>query len=140
MEYSYGLIRVEQIKNIRNSFTIDTKEDEFIFTGVVRYTPESLRVLKRSNYGRGADFMFAIKEYIGENCYIPTDGNCFIKCVNYLLQHKRNWRNILEELSLSMYDHDEKKINDHGANTDPWAIYHDKDNRRTCLVAKDIER
>ena len=25
-----------------------------------------------------------IVEYIGNSCYIPSSGNCFIKCINYL--------------------------------------------------------
>ena len=37
----------------------------------------------RSQYGRGTDFKQDIVEYIGNNCYIPTSGNSFIKCINY---------------------------------------------------------
>ena len=45
-------------------------------------TPEFKKV-NRSRYGRGTDFKQDIVEYIGNNCYIPTNGNCFIKCINY---------------------------------------------------------
>ena len=45
-------------------------------------TPEFKKV-NRSQYGRGTDFKQDIVEYIGNNCYIPTSGNCFIKCINY---------------------------------------------------------
>ena len=44
--------------------------------------PEFKKV-NRSQYGRGADFKQDIVEYIGNNCYIPTSGNCFIKCINF---------------------------------------------------------
>ena len=29
------------------------------------------------------DFKQDIVEYIGNNCYIPTSDNCFMKCINY---------------------------------------------------------
>ena len=45
-------------------------------------TPEFKKV-NRSQYGRGTDFKQDVVEYIGKNCYIPTSGNCFIKCINY---------------------------------------------------------
>ena len=45
-------------------------------------TPEFKKV-NRSQYGRGTDFKQHIVEYIGNNCYIPTTGNCFIKCIFY---------------------------------------------------------
>ena len=45
-------------------------------------TPEFKKV-NRSQYGRGTDFKQDIVEYIGNNCYIPTIGNCFIKCIKY---------------------------------------------------------
>ena len=45
-------------------------------------TPEFKKV-NRSQYGRGTDFKQDNVEYIGNNFYIPTSGNCFIKCNNY---------------------------------------------------------
>ena len=45
-------------------------------------TPEFKKV-NRSQYARGTDFKQDFVEYIGNNCYIPTSGNCFIKCNNY---------------------------------------------------------
>ena len=55
-----------------------------IFTGWLfkLNTPEFKKV-NRSQYGRGTDFKQDVVEYIGNNCYIPTSGNCFIKCINY---------------------------------------------------------
>ena len=28
----------------------------------------------------GTNYLFKISEYYGRNCYIPSDGKCFIKC------------------------------------------------------------
>ena len=57
--------------------------DDVIFTGWLYKlnTPEFKKV-NRSQYGSGTDFKQDIVEYIGNNCYIPTSGNCFIKCIN----------------------------------------------------------
>ena len=38
----------------------------------------------RSQYGRGTDFKQDFVENIGNNCYIPKNGNCFIKYKNHL--------------------------------------------------------
>ena len=58
--------------------------EDVIFTGWLYKlnTPEFKKVNK-SQYGRGTDFKQDIVEYIGNNCYIPSSGNCFIKCINY---------------------------------------------------------
>ena len=58
--------------------------EDVIFTGWLYKlkTPEFKKV-KRSQFGRGTDFKQDIVEYIGNNCYIPTSGNCFIKCINF---------------------------------------------------------
>ena len=58
--------------------------EDVLFTGWLykQNTPEFKKV-NRSQYGRGTDFKQDIVEYIGNNCYIPTSGNCFIKCIKY---------------------------------------------------------
>ena len=33
-----------------------------------------------SEYGRVTGFRQDIVEFIGDNCFIPTSGNCFVKC------------------------------------------------------------
>ena len=40
--------------------------------------------MNRSQYGNGCDFKHDIIEYRGNNCFIPTKGYCFVKCVNFL--------------------------------------------------------
>ena len=61
--------------------------EDVIFTGWLYKlnTPEFKKV-SRSQYGRGTDFKQDIIEYKGNNCYIPTSGNCFIKCINYFTE------------------------------------------------------
>ena len=57
--------------------------EDVIFTGWLYKlnTPEFKKV-NRSRYGKGTDFKQDIVEYIGNNCYIPTSGMCFLKCIN----------------------------------------------------------
>ena len=43
-------------------------------------TPE-FKKLKKSQYGRGTDFKQNFVEFVGNNCFIPTSGICFIKCI-----------------------------------------------------------
>ena len=64
--------------------------DNVIFTGRLYKlnTPEFKKVNK-SQYGRGTEFKHDIVQYIGDNCYIPTSGNCFIKCINYFTKKEK---------------------------------------------------
>ena len=47
--------------------------------------PEYKKV-NRSQYGKGTDFRQDIVEYKGNNCYIPSSGNCFLKCINFFIE------------------------------------------------------
>ena len=51
--------------------------------------------MNRSQNGKGTYFKQDIDEYIGNNCYIPTSGNCFIKCINFFTK-----KDYTEEFSL----------------------------------------
>ena len=67
-----------------NAIDIDYDSDDVIFTGYVyKLNTPQLKVVKRSAYGRGTNHMQEIVEYYGGNCYIPTSGRCFIKCINH---------------------------------------------------------
>ena len=57
--------------------------ENVIFTGwlYIINTPDFTRV-NRAQYGKGTYFAQDFVEYIGNNCYTPTGGNCFIKCSN----------------------------------------------------------
>ncbi|ESO88750.1 hypothetical protein LOTGIDRAFT_165163 [Lottia gigantea] len=67
---------------------MDKKSDasDWYFTGKIILMKDNFQEIKRSRVGRGGtDLLKKINEYEGENCYIPTDGHCFIKCVNRVL-------------------------------------------------------
>ena len=58
--------------------------EDVIFTGwLYKLNTPEVKKVNRSQYGRGTDFKQDIVEYVGNNCYISTSGNCFIKCINY---------------------------------------------------------
>ena len=58
--------------------------DDVIFTRwLYKLNTPKFKKVNRSQYGRGTGFKQDIVEYIGNNCYIPTSGDCFIKCINY---------------------------------------------------------
>ena len=46
-------------------------------------TPQFKKVNK-SQYGNGCSFDKIFIEYKGNNCFIPTKGYCFVKCINFL--------------------------------------------------------
>ena len=50
----------------------------------VRVLNMNIKPVKRSNYGKGTNYLADIEEYHGTNCYIPTGNNSFLKCFNYL--------------------------------------------------------
>ena len=45
---------------------------------------EEFNKVNRSDFGRGSNHLYDILEYHGQNCYIPTGQNFFLKCINYL--------------------------------------------------------
>ena len=59
--------------------------EDAIFNGYVYKldTPQFNKV-NRSQYGNGCDFKHEIIKYRGNNCFIPTKGYRFIKCVSFL--------------------------------------------------------
>ena len=85
---------VEQKVNIRFKSTDDLEfyinsidnsgydSEVVIFAGwLYKLNTPDFKKVNRSQFGRGTDFKQDIVEYIGNNCYISTSGNCFIKCI-----------------------------------------------------------
>ena len=72
---------VDDFETFINAIDVDYDSEDFILAGCLYKlnTPQFNRV-NRAQYGRGTDFKHDIVEYMGNNCYIPTSGNCFIKC------------------------------------------------------------
>ena len=68
-----------------NSIDQDYDSEDAIFNGYIYKldTPQFKKV-NRSQYGNGCSFDKIIIEYRGNNCFIPTKGYCFVKCVNFL--------------------------------------------------------
>ena len=68
-----------------NAHDQDYDSEVAIFTGYIYKinTPQFNKV-NRSQYGNGCSFDKIIIEYRGSNCFIPTKGYCFVKCVKYL--------------------------------------------------------
>ena len=68
-----------------NSIDEGYDAEDSIFNGYLYkiITPQFNKV-NRSQYGNGCNFDEIIIEYRGNNCFIPTKGYCFIKCVNCL--------------------------------------------------------
>ncbi|ESO97180.1 hypothetical protein LOTGIDRAFT_174565 [Lottia gigantea] len=58
---------------------------DWYFTGEIIFCKNNFSIVKRSKTGRGGNLLKKINEYKGENCYIPSDGYCFIKCVNHFM-------------------------------------------------------
>ncbi|ESO93266.1 hypothetical protein LOTGIDRAFT_161829 [Lottia gigantea] len=76
-------------KTFHNIFSnMDKKSDasDWYFTGKIILMKDNFQEIKRARVGRGGtDLLKKINEYEGENCYISTDGHCFMKCVNRVL-------------------------------------------------------
>ena len=80
-------IRLRNISDYKayiNSIDQDYDSEDAIFNGYIYkiITPQFNKV-NRSQYGNGCSFDKIIIEYRGNNCYIPTKGYCFVKCINY---------------------------------------------------------
>ena len=68
-----------------NSIDQDYDSDDSIFNGYIyKINTPIFNKVKRSQYGNGCDFKHEIIEYRGNNCFIPTKGYCFVKCINFL--------------------------------------------------------
>ena len=68
-----------------NSINESYDADDSIFNGYVsKINTPKFNKIKRSDFGNGCDFQHEIIEYRGNNCFIPTKGYCFVKCVNFL--------------------------------------------------------
>ena len=68
-----------------NSIDAGYDADDSIFKGYVcKIDTPQFKKVKRSQYGNGCGFDKIFIEYRGNNCFIPTKGYCFIKCINFL--------------------------------------------------------
>ena len=79
---------MDDFRSYINAIDIDYDSEDVTFTVYINKlkTPQ-FKVVKRSAYGKGANCMQKIVEYRGQNCYIPTSGMCFIKCIEYFTKN-----------------------------------------------------
>ena len=67
-----------------DAIDIDYDSKDVTFTGYIyKLNKPQFKIVKRSAHGKGTNCMQEIVEYLRQNCYIPTSGNCFIRCINY---------------------------------------------------------
>ena len=59
-------------------------EDAIFIGHIYKIKTPQFNKVNRSQYGNGCDFKHEIIEYRGNNCFIPTKGYCFVKCINFL--------------------------------------------------------
>ena len=80
----YRFKNMNSFERYINTIDVDYDSEDVTFTGYIYKlnTPE-FKVVRRRAYGKGTNYMQEIVEYHGQNCYIPTSGMCFIKCINY---------------------------------------------------------
>ena len=76
---------IEDFEAYINSIDQDYVSDDLAFNGYIyKIKTRLVNVVNRSQYGNGCSFDKVIVEYRGNNCFIPTKGYCFIKCINFL--------------------------------------------------------
>ena len=59
-------------------------EDAMFNDYIYKIATPQFNLVNRSQYVNGCDFKHEIIEYRGNNCFIPTKGFCFGKCINFL--------------------------------------------------------
>ena len=68
-----------------NTIDQDYDSEDSVFDGYLyKLNTPQFNEVNRSQYGNGCSFDKIIFEYRGNNCFIPTKGYCFVKCINYL--------------------------------------------------------
>ena len=74
---------MDDFEHYINAIDNDYDSEDVTFGGYVyKLNKFQFNRKHRSQYGRGTIFKQDIVEYTGNECYIPTSGNCFIKCIN----------------------------------------------------------
>ena len=68
-----------------NAIDQDYESEDSIFNGYFYKTDTpQFNSVNRSQYGNGCDFKHEFVEHRGKNCFIPTKGYCFVKCIIFL--------------------------------------------------------
>ena len=68
-----------------NAIHPDYDSQAALFNGYVKkINAPQFNFVDRSRFENRSDFKHQITEYHGKNCWIPSNGYCFIKCINFL--------------------------------------------------------
>ena len=88
----------------------DTNDiEEWKFIGTVKTVETNIRFNKwRLQVGMGTNYSHQIKEYCSVNCYIPSDGRCFIKIFKKLYPSVTNANQMFDDF-LFNYDKKDRK-------------------------------
>ena len=77
-------LKIDDFESYINAIDIDYDREDVTITGYVyKLKIFQFKVVKRSAYAEGTNYMQEIVEYHGQNCYIPTSGHCFKNCIIY---------------------------------------------------------
>ena len=67
-----------------NSFDeVYDAEDAIFKCFLYKIITSEFNLVDRSQYGNACDFKHETIEYRGKNCFIPTNGYCFVNCIKY---------------------------------------------------------
>ena len=79
--------KMDDFQSYINAIDIDYVSEDVTFTGhVYKINSPQSKVVQRSAYGKGTNYLQEIVEYHVQNCYIPISGMCFIKCIKYFTE------------------------------------------------------
>ena len=77
--------KISDYKAYINSIDESYDAHDSIFNGYMyKIKTPQFNLVNRSQYGNGCSFRHVIKKYRGNNCFLPTKGYCFVKCISFL--------------------------------------------------------
>ena len=86
---------LDDFESYINSIDEGYDADDCIFNGFIyKLNTPQFKKVNRSRYGNGCNFDNIIVEYRGHNCFIPTKGYCFVKCIIYLTGRDYKQKNL----------------------------------------------
>ena len=78
---------MDDFESLINAIDVDYDSENVTFAGYVyKLNTLQIKIVERSAYSKGANYMQEIVEYNGQNCYIPTSGKYFIKGIIYFIK------------------------------------------------------
>ena len=76
---------IDDYESYINSIDEGYDAEDAVFNGYIyKINTPKFNQVNSSQYGNGCDFKHEIIEDQGKNCFIPSKGYCFVKCINFL--------------------------------------------------------